>query len=303
MEKSQVTPAVTIQLVGGLGNQLFGYYAGKHIAGNLRSRLVLDISQKDLGVTAHGSSIKSFDLPEQVTIKPPSLQVRFFHVLLTKVSQIAPSLGLAMSRWDRIYTSSVIGLDPNIQRVRPGMLVRGYFQTYKYVQDARAVEGGQLQLKSASKWYRELFEYADKQRPIMVHIRRGDYALPINSHIGMLSRDYYINAISHLRTRPELQNSEVWVFSDEIEKVRAELGDLLDVDLFVAPPPGTDAAESMMLMATGSAVVISNSTFSWWSGILNNDGVVIAPKKWFKNQTDPEFIIPPTWVRLPSLWQ
>ena len=96
----------------------------------------------------------------------------------------------------------------------------------------------------------------------------------------------------------------MWVFSDEIDKVRVELEGHIDGNVtFVEPPAGTIAAESMMLMSMGVGIIISNSTFSWWSAILNPDARVVAPTSWFKANEDPEDLIPGSWLRQESVWK
>ena len=56
---------ITVRLVGGLGNQLFGYYAGAALAAHLGVGLRLDTSWTRHGLTDHGVEILKFDLPGQ----------------------------------------------------------------------------------------------------------------------------------------------------------------------------------------------------------------------------------------------
>jgi hypothetical protein len=46
--------------------------------------------------------------------------------------------------------------------------------------------------------------------------------------------------------------------------------------------------------------IIANSSFSWWGAWLNPnpDKIVIAPEKWFANETNTQDLIPQGWVRL-----
>ena len=57
--------AVTVKLMGGLGNQLFGYFAGLYVAKNLETNLVLDVYQQKHN-HHQGSSISDFHLEGQL---------------------------------------------------------------------------------------------------------------------------------------------------------------------------------------------------------------------------------------------
>ena len=54
---------ITVRLIGGLGNQLFGYYAGAALAARHHTTLRLDTSWTRHGITDHGIEILNLDLP------------------------------------------------------------------------------------------------------------------------------------------------------------------------------------------------------------------------------------------------
>jgi hypothetical protein len=85
--------------------------------------------------------------------------------------------------------------------------------------------------------------------------------------------------------------------------VKAELGKEIEGKVrWVEPPVGSSEAESLLLMAKSRGLVISNSTFSWWSAAIGDPERVIAPTKWFKAADDPEGLILPTWQTVESSW-
>ena len=59
---------VTMGVVGGVGNQLFQYYAGAYMAMKLSSKLKIDFSCVGLAGTHHESGIHDLVLPMQYEI-------------------------------------------------------------------------------------------------------------------------------------------------------------------------------------------------------------------------------------------
>lgn len=296
---------VTVQLVGGLGNQLFGYFAGRYLANRLNATLNLDMSQFDKGITAHGSDIRSFAINENVIYLAPEKRFHIIlaHNLLNMIAIKFPALRRLVEKITSTYSSKEIGYDPRIIEVKPGMKVRGYFQSHVYFSEvSRQPTFGNLDLKNPSIWYQSKLAEIRDIKPIILHVRRGDYAKPENNLFGMLSSEYYIEAAARLRgTFSEAK--DIWVFSDEVDKARSALENKLSGSVeFIEPPHGTDPAESLMLMANGAAIAISNSTFSWWAATFNENGMVVAPTKWFKGMPDPGLLIPPHWLRIESQW-
>ena len=297
---------MTIQLVGGLGNQLFGYFAGKFVSQKLGVPLQLDMSQFDKGITAHGSDLRDFKLDEKIVNlrQETRFPVLVWQNVLNLIANKVPVTRNQVERVLNIHTAQPIGVDPRLGAIKPGMLIRGYYQTFRYVWAVvQEPEFSGLHLRNPSTWFKDMKHEAAAAAPIMLHVRRGDYAKPANANFGMLSAAYYERAVAQVRAKLGSTNP-VWVFSDGLQAVREELaGHLSGVVRFVEPPSEVPAAESLMLMASGAANVISNSTFSWWSAILNPESIVVAPTKWFKAMEDPEDLIPGNWLREESVWK
>jgi hypothetical protein len=109
--------------------------------------------------------------------------------------------------------------------------------------------------------------------------------------------DYYREAIRHIAERVE--QPRFFVFSDDIAWVKDNL--IIDFPShYVDHNHGTESYSDMRLMSLCQHHIIANSSFSWWGAWLNpiTDKIVIAPRRWFANQTDVRDLIPQDWVTL-----
>jgi hypothetical protein len=159
----------------------------------------------------------------------------------------------------------------------------------------------QLNLKSESAWYLTHEVRILDEKPIVMHIRRGDYK-SLSDDFGCLSAKYYAEAL--IKAREIFPNRKVWVFSDDLESAKQLIDSINIADIELIDDSNSNGpAESLKLMSIAAVNIIANSTFSWWSAALNNNSeLVIAPLKWFKGMKDPDELIPPNWIRVQSYW-
>ena len=296
----------TVQLVGGLGNQLFGYFAGKYLEKVCGHQIrYLPSSQSDVFFSSR-SSLRDLSVPEEEWFNPRKREalkifVQKQSLRLRKFMPSSSSKGQTPFIPFGAFESEVIGFDPSLREVREGSLVHGYFQTYKYFDEVHETDHPQLQLSQPSDWFIALSRRMQVENPVIIHARRGDY-LNHATTIGVLDEEYYRQALNSLSsTRPEAAG--VWLFSDDpiwAEKLALSLtGWQAEV---ISQPASSPAAEAMMLMTQSSALVISNSTFSWWAAKLGGGKRVIAPNPWFVGQNEPTDLIPSSWERIDSVW-
>lgn len=284
---------ITVRLIGGLGNQLFGYYAGAALAAHRGTTLRLDTSWTRHGITDHGIEILRFDLPGQ-WLSNDSLRAKLSAPgtipgrAVTKALRDIPALRTPL----RIHQAPGVGDDPTLFDQPAGTHLRGYFQSWRIVE--YAVEAGhprRPRLKRPSTWLDETISRAHDQRPIAVHVRRGDYA-KVNE-FGLLGPAYYEPAIAHIRDAGI--TGPIWLFSDEPDIARAALGRYADQAEPVTSPDGP--ATEMLTMSHAAGNVIANSTFSWWGAWMGEPGrPVVAPDPWFTDGPRIEGLLPPAWI-------
>ena len=282
-------------LMGGLGNQLFEYYAGAAYSLKSKRKVQFNLTEIPLGMTNHGTTLEVFLLnPKPLFSQFSEIQSKFLR-LVGKINII--------NKVARIYISKEIGFDEELLNYNSPWIIRGYFQTWRYFEVLYG-EGAKerFTLRQKTEWLREQIEIAKEVKPIVIHIRRGDYK-KVSQTIGVLDFSYFINAMNYIPSN--LRDNEIWIFSDEPNVVAAYFKNIESYKIRVINPPNiSNAAESLVLMSYGSVNIISNSTFSWWSAFTNPDAQkIIAPSKWFKGLVDPIDLIPGEWMRCESIWE
>ena len=294
---------VTVYLFGGLGNQLFQYAAGLAVAEETGTELFLKPFGQTSAVGREGEvGIRAFKtLGTLVSSKVPDwLQEKLLRRFVTITDRFQLQ-GFFHRRG--IFLADC----PELSQMRLGkhrhIRLMGYFQDSKYADSLiRQEKGIQLELMNPSPWFESLQESARLSGAIILHIRRGDYLNHANT-MGVLDFEYFYNA---LKLIPQDDDSVFWIFSDSINAAQhfAIFAKLPETRTrIISATAELPDAESLILMSLGSALVISNSTFSWWAGYLNKKSqLVVAPTKWFKNLEDPQNLLPSNWVRCESIW-
>lgn len=292
--------AVTVKLMGGLGNQLFGYFAGLYVAKKLETNLVLDVYQQKYN-HHQGSSISDFRLEGQLNTSYSTEE--FVHKSLGLFPPQFEKASQQINKLLRVHVSQKVGFDETLTSLTDPITLRGYYQTYRYflsppISPSQRV----LSLQNPSRWFLELEKVAIATKPTVIHVRRGDYTLSLNTPQGVLSKDYYLAGLEII-SKGQKSAAEVWVFSDSLDEVRSEFGTAGQSFRYIETPVDAAAAETMKIMSLASGIVISNSTFSYWAAMLGQIPEVVSPEKWFRLADDPEDLCPPNWQKSESLWR
>ena len=116
-----------------------------------------------------------------------------------------------------------------------------------------------------------------------LHIRRTDY---INKHYRYLTED------DVKKIRECFPNDDFIIFSDDIDWCKKKFSDLN----FKYPPVNDskydDSIIELAAMRQCMAVIISNSTFSWWAAYLSErpGHITVYKKPWFTDSTSCDII-------------
>ena len=288
-------PRLRVRLVGGLGNQLFGYAAGYVMAERSQRKLELDTSWTRHGVTDHGVDIRHFDLPGAW------LKDRRLSNLFLPPGSRPGGLGAAMSlRLSKagLMPNYVIEVPKNEAKLRgglPRLYLRGYFQQQNLAKTFLQKVPGGLKLKRESPWLKDMSSMAQEEHPLGLHVRLGDYAtLPGGQALDF---GYYERALS--AAAAQMGTAPVWIFTDDPVHLR-QLTQLPKHWRVVDTPDSSNAAESLILFSRLAGYIVANSTFSWWGATLGNKPLrTWRPEPWFSYGTPPQ-LVPKDWIPIPA---
>lgn len=293
---------VIVQILGGLGNQMFQYALGRAISWRTGAPLLLDtnvIKYAPQG-TQRSYGLDIFKLQPALASR---VDVSRYHSHGAGLAgKIAHRL-LGASGASEILHQYKFEYQPRILELKPPIYITGYWQSHRYfagVEDA---------LRSDFEFRDDLppaaAEYAQaiaQPGAVCLHVRRGDYAKPEYSFMGLCSIDYYRRAVA--RVREVVEQPVFFIFSDDLDWCRANFDWLGAEARFVAyaVPRGLKSeASDLQLMTRAEYFITANSTFSWWAAWLAGERakLIISPKAWFKHpQLSADDLVPKHWERL-----
>jgi hypothetical protein len=221
---------------------------------------------------------------------------------VSAVSRRSAILQKLVIKFFKTYHSNEVGYDSNLENLPGAISLNGYFQTWKYADFLIRKNNFEISTYNLSNWYFKMKKDAEVVKPVILHVRRGDYKL-VADKFGLLSKEYYLNALNFLPGH--LKMREIWVFSNEIHLAKAMFSESGQYNFkFIELETSSSPVEALLLMLQGQAHIIANSTFSYWGAYLSqNSEVIIAPTKWFQNMNDPKDLLPPNWLRVQSVWE
>ena len=131
---------------------------------------------------------------------------------------------------------------------------------------------------------------------VSLHVRRTDYVQHSDFHTNQ-GTNYYKEAIQVIQDRLNVNRLEIIIFSDDPEWCREQLISEFEPHVVSVKDRGKDY-EDLYRMSLCDHHIIANSSFSWWGSYLDRkDGITVAPKNWFEDETiDWSTIYMPHWV-------
>lgn len=302
---------VSVELPGGLGNQLFAFATGLALSKSQQGSLELDtraidyshagmaLDIRDLLSVEEFRFYKSRDLPlylrrirDSALHRLPFLQKRYKEYFGI-VSDQDIKAGEGVSSLLKPFREN-----KKLTRVH----LKGYFQDFTLVLEVK-----DLLIKFIKEDFSEpgkiLRDSLDSRNVLGVHIRGGDF---LNSNwrslVGNLSSQYYLNAISKLNQNGYYFD-EVWIFTNDLPYAK-ELIRGLDFNFkFVDNEMVERPAESFNLLKRCTGIIASNSSFSYMASYLSPKAHVVVVPESFSKAGNQIGGIPKSWLQERPIWR
>ena len=299
--KSVVETLVIISnIIGGLGNQMFQYAAGR--ARSLKLGVPLKLDTRDFsGYKLH----QGFELNRLFNCTAEiATDIDLAKTLGWQRAKLARRL-LRRSQLKKFRHKNYV-VEPHfnywsdICQLKDNIYLDGYWQSDQYFIEVADKIRTELTFKLPfSLKNNEISTHISQVNAVSLHVRRGDYANSPKTTAthGLCSLDYYRAAIEYVSAF--VAQPEFFIFSDDIAWVKANLNINSPV-IFVDHNTNQESYNDMRLMSLCKHNIIANSSFSWWGAWLNpnHSKIVIAPRQWFASGQDDRDLIPEAWVRV-----
>ena len=285
---------VVVEVIGGLGNQMFQYAAARAVALSRDEELLLD-NHLFADYELHGYGLHHFNIDnsflenENVAFEPLSLPQKAKAILSQKkIYHLYVEQNLT-------YDGTIFGIS------HKNLFLKGYFQSEKYFLRIENQLRKDFEIKSPlKKETLDLLKIIEAEDSVSLHIRRGDYVSnpEANAVHGTCDLNYYHKAIEIIKEK--IENPVFFIFSDDIEWAKENLK-IDKTTHFVDFNDASTNYEDLKLMSSCQHNIIANSSFSWWGAWLNanRNKLVIAPSRWFNvDYHNSKDIIPESWMKI-----
>ena len=286
---------IYLRLMGGLGNQLFQYAAGRSLADRLGVELVLDdryVVRKSqhtgLALDAFNIRARLMNNSEQQSFSEGKIRLaRWFKKLIRPLG--------------KVFWQTQFNYDPALDILPAGHLLSGFWQTERFMHNMHQLRLDLVLKAPLSAPAQKVKRIINAVESVALHVRRGDYLKDqktITRH-GACSQSYYQNAIDYVLEKKPI--AEFFVFSDDPQWVKTHIK--LPPQCTYVSAANIAAEEDLVLMSGCKHQIIANSTFSWWGAWLNNscDKIVVCPTPWFDDPSiATQDLLPAHWHQLPK---
>ncbi len=293
---------VISRITSGLGNQLFQYAAGLTVAMREARPLFVDTSWFDYFQTH--TPRRRYRLIDIGLSRAGFESAHGAHRLLQGLASINQPDIQRTVQWvfarvgTRFINEHVASQDSGeLNSILPGrkVILNGYWQIYSHVEQALPVIRDQI----FGSWRMSdeatsLQQRVAEKHSVAIHVRRGDYS---QFGVPLLEPTYYENAAQLVCEK--FRNARFYIFSEDPSWVRENIR-LPGPSEVVEYNSDNRDIEDLLLMAHCSAIIIANSSFSWWGAVLGEPRrTVIAPSTWtIPGKNRPKDLYPANWIEL-----
>lgn len=292
MKSSEDNPIAKIRLMGGLGNQLFQYALGVQLRREFAAVVSYDDRWLSSFETPRTNELLRIGVIGQHEILGSNDKLRTSPSVLRRASRLVEQLRSKL-RPEKVVLESRVSKDDGIQPWVGEREYIGYWQQEKWFESS-ADEISRHLKSHLNRNFRDL-SVEQAESTIALHVRLGDYisdksASKIYEHVPV---QHYLRGVGLLRQK--LGDLNVVLYSDDVSHAEQLFhGQLKNYRL---AQNGGDPARDLLCISSSPAVVMANSTFSWWGAWLaeKNGGLIVAPSRWYKQRSEDP--CPKRWLR------
>jgi hypothetical protein len=284
---------VKFEFLGGLGNQLFQWVAAIHYRNESQANVIVDLTYCGPRFSKHNSLIDQLEFD-------PTLSLELAKVRNSKATYLFEWFGSHNRYFNfiRNFLQKRIIFRTNgyveiLSDVKP-KIVRGYFQTYKYLQSLSS-QPIQVSLKAPTAIIPQIAD----PFAIAIHLRRGDY-LNLRDSFGVLADDYYLLALE--RMHKIVEPSLIYIFGNDVDAAYTLARKIGPKAIVFDTERLESDASTLIALSKFKFLITANSSFSWWAANLNEKKTVIYPSPWFRTIETPEDLHPIDWIPFPAAW-
>ena len=240
----QTKNKVTVNLKGGLGNQLFQILAGYNYAKVHNKEFFIDYNNKFHASQGNHPSTYKDNLFENIT-----------------ENKIDSSFNL--------YNEPSFEYN-KIPFINGNVLLEGYFQSDHYFDkdDLNIISFNSLKTK-----INQIDNFID-DNAVGIHVRGGDYK--IYSKHNIINQQYYNDSTNLFK------NSKLYAVTDDTNYANQLLPSGVKII------DGGSEIGDFLFLTRCKNLIISNSTLSWFASYFNKKDIIVAPSRWFNDNTNTE---------------
>ncbi len=280
----------TVKVVGGLGNQIFGYVFGLAVANRLKSNLIVD----DALIYFGSNKSRVLEINKLVELDSNlEFKQRKINVFLKKFdSRIIQRIFWKVASFNTFHEDKI---NDGEFRFKPAQKFYGYFQTWIYA-DILASNGFDFKFSSkdlSNKFY-DFLESNNFLNDVFIHVRLGDY-LDLQDTYRIMPEAYFLEAIAAIKTNRDVER--IILFAEDRNEVASYYPNLYKIcDLTIDKLSGLSDLECFVLLSSSNCIVASNSTYSMWAAWIskNRNGLAIVPEVHYF-QPESQMLVDDRW--------
>lgn len=250
-----------VKVVGGIGNQLFGFFFGASVAKKLQTSLVVDTQ-----LIKFGSNKDRRSIFQEIKITSQAFEIidgnRFNEIPLKYFNFYRKIYWKLINHFTRSISEQEyksLGFE-----FKANQSYSGYFQNWFYADKLfKSVPELDLMPLKKSIRYSEELEQLLIQNPICLHLREGDY-LKFPEIYRLIPIDYFEYCL-----KLELSGNSgrpIWIFTEDASSLKFYNDNFVNLaSRVIDRSVGLTDLESFMLMTKCKTLIATNSTYSLWA--------------------------------------